>query len=140
MINKLKIWYQKIYHQMMEINDTPLKKSLGLGIGVFLGILPGVGPIAALTLALIFRVNRAAAVLGSVLTNTWLSILTFVLSIKIGSSITGADWNHVYRECKKLLNDFQWRDLFNSSVFLILKPLFIGYTVVSFCIGLIVTL
>jgi uncharacterized protein (DUF2062 family) len=55
-----------------------------MGLGVFTGILPGTGPLAALFLAFIFRANRASALLGSIATNTWFSFFTLVLAFKIG--------------------------------------------------------
>lgn len=36
-----------IYIKLFRINDTPQKIAQGFGLGVFLGILPGTGPIAA---------------------------------------------------------------------------------------------
>ena len=77
MINKIREYLRLILAKLFNINDTPHKIALGLGLGVFAGILPGTGPIAAIFLALAFRANRASALLGSLLTNTWLSLVTF---------------------------------------------------------------
>ena len=140
MIDKLKNCWRKIYHQLVEINDTPLRKALGLGLGVFLGIFPGVGPIAAVITSSLLRVNKAAALLGSVLTNTWLSIVTFVLAVKVGSILSGGSWNKVYHETQGLIENFHFKDLLNVSVFKIIQPVLVGYAVVSFAIGAIVGL
>jgi hypothetical protein len=116
--NNILRFLKLIYIKLFRIHDTPQRIALGVGIGIFLGIMPGTGPIAAVFMALALRVNRAAALLGSLLTNTWLSILTFFLSIKIGSGIMGLDWQDVHREK-------------------IVLPVIIGYLVVGFCLGLI---
>lgn len=109
-------------------------------MGVFTGILPGAGPLAALFLAFILRVNRAAALLGSLLTNTWLSIATFLLSIKAGSSIMRLDWQDVWRDWELLLRNFRWLDLFKLTILKLILPVMVGYLVVAFCVGLIVYL
>jgi uncharacterized protein (DUF2062 family) len=134
----LKEWWRKIYHQLVEIDDTPHRKAGGLGLGVFLGIFPGMGPIAALVLSSLFHLNKAACVLGSVLTNSWLSIVTFILAVKAGAFVTGGNWEEIYRQCNGLIQDFRWKNLFDVSLVKILKPIMIGYIVVSAMIGLCV--
>jgi len=126
-----------IYIKLFRIHDTPQKIALGVGIGVFLGIIPGTGPIAAVFMAFVLRVNRAAALLGSLLINTWLSIVTFFLSIKVGSSIMGVDWQDVHRNWGQFLKDFKVVTLFKLATLKIILPVIIGYFVVSFCLGLI---
>ncbi|MBI5144700.1 MAG: DUF2062 domain-containing protein, partial [Candidatus Omnitrophica bacterium] len=90
-LNFLKLIYVKLF----KIHDAPQKIALGFGLGVFLGIFPGTGPIAALFLAWRLKINRASALLGSLLTNTWLSIVIFLLSIKFGLSITQFKWQKI---------------------------------------------
>jgi len=129
-----------IYIKFFRIHDTPQRIALGVGIGVFLGIIPGTGPIAAVFMAFVLRVNRAAALLGSLLTNTWLSILTFSLSIKIGSGIMRVDWQDVHKNWVQFLKDFKIITLFKLATLKIVLPVIIGYFVVAFCLGLIVYL
>lgn len=127
-----------IYAKLFKINDSPQKIAQGLGLGVFLGILPGTGPIAALFLALVLRVNRASALLGSLLTNTWLSIATFFLSIKLGSAIMGLSWQEVHREWLWFIKNFRWLDLFKLSIIKIIFPVVVGYFTVALCLSLLV--
>ena len=91
----MKVSLKFIYHQLVEINDTPHRKAMGLAIGVFCGIFPGTGPLAALAVSFVLKVNRAAALLGSLLTNTWLSLVTLGLAVKIGALIQGEDWQKI---------------------------------------------
>jgi len=126
-----------LYQKLFRINDTAHKVAAGLGIGVFCGIMPGIGLIAALFLAWLLRVNRAAAILGSLATNTWLSIVTFLLSVKLGSVIMGLDWQAVRSDWLRFLSEFRWLNLFNVSILRIILPLIIGYLVVSFFLGLV---
>jgi len=132
--------WRLIYLKLIRINDSPLKISLGLAIGVFTGIIPGIGPIAALVLAVIFRVNRAASLLGSLLTNTWLSITTFLLAIKIGSAVMGLRQQEVFIAWANFLKDFHFLDLFKLSVSRIIFPVIAGYFIIALCAGLTVYL
>ncbi|MDD4894556.1 MAG: DUF2062 domain-containing protein [Candidatus Omnitrophica bacterium] len=135
--NSILRFLKLIYLKLFRINDTPQKIALGAGLGVCLGILPGTGPIAAIFMAFILRVNRAAALLGSLLTNTWLSFVTFVLSIKIGSSIMGISWQDVYSAWLQIIKNFKVTTLFKTATIEILLPLIIGYFIVSVFLGII---
>lgn len=126
-----------IYIKLFRINDTPQKIAQGFGLGVFLGIVPGTGPIAALFLAFVFRVNRIGALLGSILTNTWLSFLIFPLSIKAGSIIMDLNWQVVYNNWVRFLKEFRFIDLLKLSALRIIVPVAIGYFIIAFCVGLL---
>jgi uncharacterized protein (DUF2062 family) len=121
-----------IYIKLFRINDSPQKIALGFALGVFLGVLPGTGPIASLFLAMLFRVNRASALLGCLLTNTWISIVAFLLSIKVGSVIMRLDWHSVHASYLQFIKDFHWVNLLKLSALKVVLPVIIGYFVVSF--------
>ena len=133
----IKDFFRGIYEKLIKINDSPQKIALGLGLGVFLGIFPGVGPLAALALAFVLRVNQAAAFAGSLLTNTWFSLVTLVLAIKIGAALTGTNWSDIYETARQLITHFHWQNLFDASVKSILKPLLLGFAVVGLFFGLL---
>lgn len=126
-----------IYLKLFRINDTAQKISLGLGIGVFSGIAPGIGPLAAIFLAFIFRVNRASALIGALLTNTWLSFLTFILSIKLGSAILKVNGQDIYAGWMQLGKNFSFASFFKLSVLKIALPVILGYLVVALGCSLI---
>ncbi|MDD2679675.1 MAG: DUF2062 domain-containing protein [Candidatus Omnitrophica bacterium] len=126
-----------LYEKLFKINDTPQRIALGFGLGIFAGILPGTGPLAALFLALVFRVNRAAALLASLLTNTWMSFATFLLAIKAGSAIFTISWQDLQLEWFILIKHWHWQNLFNVSILRIILPVAAGYFLISFCLGLI---
>jgi len=131
-------FFRAVYLKLFRINDTPCRIASGLALGVFMGVLPGTGPIAALGLALLLRVNRASALFGSILTNTWLSIPVFLLSLRAGSYLTGVSYQDLNRDWALLVKDFRWADLLGMGVYKILMPIFIGYAAVSLLIGIIV--
>jgi len=138
MHQKIRKWFQFAYHQLVEINDTPHRKALGLGLGVFLGIFPGVGPIASLIGAYILRVNRAAALLGSLLTNTWFTIVTFALALKIGAWLSHGDKEKMQLAWQDLWKDFHWGKLNDEYIVRIFLAILAGFALISFSIGLIV--
>lgn len=129
-----------LYQKLFKINDTPQKIALGLGLGVFVGIFPGTGPVASLFLAILFRANRASALLGSLLTNTWLSIITLFLAIKAGALMFGIQWQDIYNNGASLVKNFSWLSLFELSTVKVFFPILIGFILISFCFGLLVYL
>lgn len=137
--NKIK-WLKGLtglfYHKLFKINDTPQKIALGLGLGVFSGILPGTGPLVGLFLAFIFRANCASSLLGSLLTNTWLSFLTFFAAAKIGAATLGLNWQQVQRDWNYFLKEFHWLSLLKLSALKIILPIIAGYLEIAFCLGL----
>ena len=129
-----------IYDKLFKINDSPQKIALGLGLGVALGVVPGTGPVAALFLAVAFKINRAAALLGSLITNTWLSFATFLLALRIGSAIFKISTEALKSDWTGIFNNFQWENLFKVSFFRVILPIFSGYLIVSAVLGVTVYL
>jgi uncharacterized protein (DUF2062 family) len=99
--------------------------------------MPGTGPIASLVVASILKVNRASALLGSLLTNTWLSIPVFFLSVKTGSFIFGISVDDVTGGWAALQKNFSWGKLFEFSTSQALGPVAVGYALVSLAIGVL---
>ena len=135
--NKLARFLKFLYLKLIRINGTPQKIALGLSLGVFTGILPGTGPFAALLLAMLLRVNRSAALLGSIITNTWLSFVTFILAIKIGSFVFSTNWRDLKLEWHAFLKGFTLKGLFNISVIKFILPVLTGYLIISLALGII---
>jgi uncharacterized protein len=126
-----------IFAKLFKINDSARRIALGVGLGVFSGLMPGSGPAAALFLAFVFRANRAAALMGSILTNTWLSVVTFILAIKVGSIVLSRHWQEVHQKAGGLIQDFHWGSFFKLSFLDVLLPVIIGYLIIGLCLGII---
>ncbi len=126
-----------IFAKLFKINDSAQKIALGVALGIFSGLIPGTGPAAALFLAFVFRANRAAALLGSILTNTWLSVVTFILAIKIGSLVLSRHWLEVYQKAQSLVRDFHWGNFFKLSFLDVVLPVIIGYLIIGLFLGLV---
>ena len=140
MLRKIKNFFRLLYEKLVLINDTPQKISLGLALGVSLGIIPGTGPIAAVTAAFVLRLNRMAALIGSLMVNTWLSIVTLILAVKLGAMIFAINWQELYRQWLLIFSQFQMRRLLESSFYEIILPTFVGYVIISLVCGILVYL
>lgn len=127
--------FRFIYQNIFLLNDTPQRIALGFGIGVFLGILPGTGVLAAIFLALVFRLNRASAILGSMLTNTWLSIVAFALALKVGAGTMHIDYISAHAGYAKLFKDFHWNTFLGLTAFKVILPVMLGYIIISALAG-----
>jgi len=134
---KIARFFKALYLKLFRINDTPQRIAAGLALGVFCGVLPGTGPVAALALALLLRVNRASALLGSVLTNTWISIPVFLMSLKAGAGLTGVRYQDLQTSWELLIKDFHWAKIFDAGIYNILLPILLGYAVISLAIGIV---
>lgn len=130
-------FFKDIYQKIIGIDDSPHKIAAGFAIGVFLGVLPGAGSVAAIIVAWIFRVNRAAAFAGSLLTNMWFSILVFAFAVKIGAFLTGSHWQEIYDQAKDMISNFSWEIFRDGSAWTIFKPVLLGFAVVSLIAALV---
>ena len=134
--NRIFRFFRFVYLKLFRINDSPHKIALGFGLGVFFGVMPGMGPAVALFFAFLLRVNKAAALAGSLLTNTWLSIPTFVISAKIGSRLTGVNYSDISAGWNALIKDLRWGSLLHASLYTVAMPILAGYVAVSLAIGI----
>ena len=125
----------KLFDALIKASDSPQKKALGFGLGVFLGVIPGTGPIASLVAASFLRLNRASALLGSLLTNTWLSIVIFASAVKVGSYVMGISYRQSFQDWKIFAQQFHFSKLFQVSLLKMALPVLLGYFFVSLCVG-----
>lgn len=134
-VNAVKNFFLTLYKKLVRINDSPQRVALGFGLGIFSGIFPGTGPLAALFLALIFKANKASALLGSLLTNTWLSFVILLPAVKVGSYIAGMNWEQAYQGISNLSKAGGWKAIFHLPFLQVILPLIIGYILVALCLG-----
>ncbi|MFA6142884.1 MAG: DUF2062 domain-containing protein [Candidatus Omnitrophota bacterium] len=135
-LSRVSRFFKLIYLKLFRINDSPQRIAIGLGVGVFLGIIPAMGPMASLFFAVILRVNRASAILGSLLTNTWLSVVTFAVSVRLGSFLTGTNSADVITAWRTVIKDFKLSKLAELAVYDLAAPVVLGYIIVAAVIGL----
>lgn len=126
-----------IYFKIIGADDTPHRIALGFGVGIFYGVFPLVGVIFALVTAAILRANKATALAGCFVTNTWMSAALAVPSVKIGSKIFGLEWSHVLEQLKVYFGMRDIRDMLNAASRDIMLPALTGFLIVAFCFGFV---
>jgi len=130
-------FWRMLYVKLVRLNDTPPRIAIGFGLGVFIGNMPGIGPIAALVTATIVRVNKVAAVLGAVLVNTWFGLITFVPGVKIGCALMGKEWHQIYESWKVIIKNKDILSFFKVSALDVLIPVFLGQLMISLILGFV---
>lgn len=131
MINQIKKYIKSFYEEFVLLNDTPHRIAFGFGIGVLLGILPFTGVIAAVAVAWYFKLNKPAAVLGSMITNTWLGFVVLGMSIHLSCIVLGVKFSHIQEKFEALLKNFQWDTLKDPYILKIVTAVIVGYFILS---------
>lgn len=85
--------FRYIYLRLVRVGGDPVHVALGFSLGVFLGVFPtfGLGIPLTLLLASLFRWNRVAATLGSLVMNPLTTPFFWSLSGTVGAAIFQAD-------------------------------------------------
>ena len=83
--------------KLLRINDPPERIARGAALGVVCGVLPtfGFGGVIAFGLAFLFKANKAAAILGSLIMNPITTPFFWTFSIMLGSLILGVEYSAV---------------------------------------------
>jgi len=68
-------------------------------VGAFLGVFPtfGLGILIALALAIAFKFNKAAAILGSLIMNPLTTPFFWTASSVLGALLVNRDWHHTLK-------------------------------------------
>ncbi len=133
--NRLKRWIKLNYYRLVRMKDSPHKVAGGMALGMFLGVMPIAGPIYALIFATLLKLNRGAAVLGTILFNTATTIPIWIFSYSLGSFLMGHGWNssdYIYRLMKARTIRGVWDILSATGI-----SLLIGVIITSVLISLI---
>lgn len=93
-------WILSIPTRLKAIPQSPHDIAKAFAVGVFIGILPGMGSVVAVLAAFVFRLSKVATLLGSLLTNPWTVAFVYAGSFKIGRWILGhtepVNWKHIF--------------------------------------------
>lgn len=136
-MNKISAFFKQIHRQLFALHDSPQRVAIGFGLGVFTGIFPGMGPLASIVLATFLRINKASALIGSLLTNTWISVLAFLLAFRIGGAFFSVPWEELSDQWQRFLQSFHWQQLFTTAALKIILPVAAGYLAVAVAAGVI---
>jgi uncharacterized protein (DUF2062 family) len=129
-------WIRYQYLKLVRINDSAEKIAGGLALGVVLGILPtfGLGIIIAIFLAPALKLNRASAVIGTLIMNPWTAPFVWTLSYLAGSLLLGYNLNDTLMEIRRLnSHPGLWRSLMTGRL---IMPYIIGNLIVTAALAL----
>jgi uncharacterized protein (DUF2062 family) len=73
MFEKFKGWLNHLYVELTGQKEPVEHVAFSFAVGVFIGIMPFMGIVVAIAVAFWLKLNKAAVVLGSALTNSWVS-------------------------------------------------------------------
>jgi len=106
-------WVRYLYVRLVRINDSPQKIAWGLAVGAFLGVFPtfGLGILIALALAIAFKFNKAAAILGSLIMNPLTTPFFWTASSVLGALLVNRDWHHTLKTFQAFSAHLNLRDL-----------------------------
>jgi len=123
----LKRIFRFIYLKIVRANDSPPKVAAGVAVGVFLGIFPtfGLGLVFAYILAVIFRINKAAALAGSLIMNPLTTPFFWALSAVTGGALIGTQ------------RDLILEELYSGRIFKALGPAFLAYMLGNILISVV---
>ena len=78
------------FRELLHLDDPPRRLAVALAVGVFVSCTPfwGLQTVLAVVLAAVFRLNRAATVLGTWLNLPWFAPFVYGAAIKIGFVVT----------------------------------------------------
>jgi uncharacterized protein (DUF2062 family) len=127
------------FHDLLHLGDPPRRLALALAVGVFISCTPfwGLQTVLAIVVAALFRLNRAATILGMWLNLPWFAPFVYGAAIKIGFVVApglreadAASLDLLLRDPGALSWATVWSWLRGSSL-----PLLVGSTIVGAVAG-----
>ncbi len=110
---------------LLGLEDTVHRTAFAFALGVFMGFSPLLGfhTLLALFIAFVFKLNRAAIVVGTLVNNPWTLPFIYSAEFLLGSFLLGSPG--------LALSGVRWGSFFSLSVLeqikSILLPLFVGF-------------
>ncbi len=82
---------KRFYNRFFKIRGTPQEISLGLALGIFVGMTPflGLHTVIAVMLASVVKWSKIAAGIGVFITNPFTAPFIYPVTYRLGSAITG---------------------------------------------------
>jgi hypothetical protein len=127
------------FRELLRFDDPPRRLAVALAVGVFVSCTPfwGLQTVLAIVVAAVFRLNRAATVLGTWLNLPWFAPIVYGAAIKIGLLVApglreadAASFDLLLRDPGALSWGTVWSWLRGSSL-----PLLVGSTIVGLVAG-----
>jgi uncharacterized protein (DUF2062 family) len=91
-----------IYYRFVRLRGTPEQISLGLSLGIFVGMTPFLGAhtVIAVALASLFKWSKITAAIGVMITNPFTAPLIYPVTYKLGAMVTAfsnpSQWSRIF--------------------------------------------
>ena len=92
---------------LTRMRAHPERVARGFAIGLFIGMLPGTGLLAALAVAFIGRLHKPSVVLGALVNNPWTTPFFYLVAYQVGKRLTGFEPSFTWQGWHSL-RDLQW--------------------------------
>jgi len=109
---------------------SPRQLAFAAAVGVFVGASPlwGLHTVLALGLAILFRLNKTAVLLGTLISNPWFAPLLIFGGLETGSLILQGGFTPLaFGELREIVQHPEWQTILQEFV----KPYFFGAFVVA---------
>ena len=136
---------RRTVEMLLHLQDTPHRTALAFGLGLWLAFFPilGIHTGLALLIAFLFRLNRAALLVGVYFANPWTVAPLYVAGTMLGCAVLGVptegleliDWDlhgaEFYRALAESLRPYLWPFIVGNTALGVLAGL-IGYVALRF--------
>jgi len=136
---------RRTVEMLLHLQDTPHRTALAFGLGLWLAFFPilGIHTGLALLIAFLFRLNRAALLVGVYFSNPWTVAPLYVAGTMLGCAVLGVptegleliDWDlhgaEFYRALAESLRPYLWPFIVGNTALGVLAGL-IGYVALRF--------
>ena len=136
---------RRTVQMLLHLEDTPHRTAVAFGLGLWLAFFPilGIHTGLALLIAFLFRLNRAALLVGVYFSNPWTVAPLYIAGTMLGCAVLGIptegleaiDWTlhggEFYRALLAGLRPYLWPFILGNTILGVLAGL-IGYVVLRF--------
>jgi len=136
---------RRTVQMLLHLEDTPHRTAVAFGLGLWLAFFPilGIHTGLALLIAFLFRLNRAALLVGVYFSNPWTVAPLYIAGTMLGCAVLGVptegleaiDWDlhgaQFYRALAASLRPYLWPFVMGNTVLGVLAGL-IGYVILRF--------
>ncbi len=96
---------------LRRMPEHPERVARGFAVGVFIGMLPGTGLLAALAIAFFFRLHKPSVAVGALVNNPWTTPFLYIASYRVGKWLTGYASPFVWQGWSSLRNPALWPEV-----------------------------
>lgn len=128
----------RLLRRIVSTDETPERLALSFSIGTFLSFAPPIGlhTLIGLTIAYLFRLNKAAMLVGVYVNNPWTIVPYYAFATWVGIKLTGMPKGVGFPDIgvRRLLSREFWHYL--AAQWRILIPVTVGSMILAVLIGL----